>query len=432
MTVSTTTNKIRYSGTGSQYVFPYTFKIFADDDLEVILTSAAGVDTVKTLTTHYTVSGAGSGSGGNVTMITAPASGEYLTVKRNLDILQETDYVENDPFPAESHENALDRLTMICQQLNEAVDRALKISIGSGLSDIIFPPLVANEYLVVNAAGDGLETTALLSSLGSEAAAVATAKVYTDGEISTLQGEIDAVVFPKFENLNIDNTATATSFVITSDRMRLVNVSGDFKNITNISETCDATTTGANGREASLTITTGTTYFLFIIAKNDGTVNSFLDDSLVPVLPAGYTYWCCVSVLVSIATNTFKTVNQFNRWVNFLTASNVLSGGSATSATAIGLATYVPGLAYMSMVDLLLQTFTASNAQYYCDVGGQQSGEMALRSYGIGSGSIAYTISIVSGTVALDSTNSSPRIYYVNSNSNLSTNLSVRGYELKI
>jgi hypothetical protein len=173
MTVSTTTNKIRYSGTGSQYVFPYTFKIFADADLEVILTSTTGVDTTKTLTTHYTVSGAGSGSGGNVTMITAPASGEYLTVKRNLDILQETDYVENDPFPAESHENALDRLTMICQQINEAVDRALKMSVGSGLSDITFPPLVANEYLLVNPTGDGLETTALLSSLGSEAAAVA-------------------------------------------------------------------------------------------------------------------------------------------------------------------------------------------------------------------------------------------------------------------
>jgi hypothetical protein len=431
MTVSTTTNKIRYSGTGSQYIFPYTFKIFADADLEVILTSAAGVDTTKTLTTHYTVSGAGSGSGGNVTMITAPASGEYLTVKRNLDILQETDYVENDPFPAESHENALDRLTMICQQLNEAVDRSLKISVGSGLSDITFPPLVANEYLVVNAAGDGLETTALLSSLGSEAAAVATAKVYTDGEISTLQGEIDAVVFPKFENLNINNTATATSFVITTDRIRLVNVSGDFKNITNISETCDATTTGVNGREASLTITTGTTYFLFIIAKDDGTINSFLDDSLVPSLPAGYTYWCCISVRVSVATNTFALGSQFNDKVIFSGNYTVLSGGTATSSTAIYLSTYVPSQTYVHSVLVAIYGYTVSNVQATFYIA-SQSGYIQIASNAVGSGSTATSFADSGGEVPLDPSTTTPRIYYYTYGTGATAEVNIYGYILKL
>ena len=37
-------------------------------------------------------------------------------------------YVPNDPFPAASHERALDKLTMEVQQLDEAIDRATAIA----------------------------------------------------------------------------------------------------------------------------------------------------------------------------------------------------------------------------------------------------------------------------------------------------------------
>ena len=67
MTISTTVIKNSYSGTGSQDVFPYSFKIAADADIQVIIRSATGTETVKTITTHYTVSGAGNATGGNVT-----------------------------------------------------------------------------------------------------------------------------------------------------------------------------------------------------------------------------------------------------------------------------------------------------------------------------------------------------------------------------
>ena len=68
MTVSSTTVKNSYSGNGSTTEFAYGYKIFADSDLIVIIrTDSTGVETVKPLTTHYTVSGAGDASGGNVT-----------------------------------------------------------------------------------------------------------------------------------------------------------------------------------------------------------------------------------------------------------------------------------------------------------------------------------------------------------------------------
>lgn len=128
MTVSSSTNRVSYAGNSSTTIFPYTYKIFDQDDLTVILRAADGGETVKTLTSDYTVSGVGSAGGGNVTMLVAPASGETLVILREQPLVQELDIVPNDPFPAESLEAALDKLTFMVQQHEETLDRSLKVS----------------------------------------------------------------------------------------------------------------------------------------------------------------------------------------------------------------------------------------------------------------------------------------------------------------
>ena len=120
MTVSSTTTKNSYSGNGSTTVFAYGFKVFDEDDLTVILrTDATGAEAVQSITTNYTVSGVGNTSGGNVTFVTAPASGITVVIRRASPLTQTTDYTPNDPFPAASHEDALDNLTFIAQQQQE-------------------------------------------------------------------------------------------------------------------------------------------------------------------------------------------------------------------------------------------------------------------------------------------------------------------------
>jgi hypothetical protein len=130
MTVSSTTVKNSYSGNSSTTAFAYTFKIFADTDLQVIIRSSTGTETTKTLTTHYTVSGAGDASGGNVTFTSGntPATGETVVIRRGVPQTQAIDYIANDPFPAESHEEGLDRATMTIQQMQEELDRSFKVS----------------------------------------------------------------------------------------------------------------------------------------------------------------------------------------------------------------------------------------------------------------------------------------------------------------
>ena len=130
MTISTTTLKNSYSGNGSTTSFAYTYPINTTSEITVIERSATGTETVKTEgtgSTNYGIVDNGA-AGGTITMVTAPANGTTLIILRNTDFTQETDYVANDPFPAETHEDALDKLQMQNQELQEELDRSIKLS----------------------------------------------------------------------------------------------------------------------------------------------------------------------------------------------------------------------------------------------------------------------------------------------------------------
>ena len=157
MSVSTTTSKIVYTGDGSTTVFPYNFYIFADSDLTVTkVLIADGTETVLTLTTDYTVSGAGVATGGNVTLGTAIASTYKLVIQRSLSKTQGSDYEAYGPLPSDTLETNLDKLTMITQELQEQIDRSLIASITE-TSGYTLPSASANKFLGWNALGTGLE-----------------------------------------------------------------------------------------------------------------------------------------------------------------------------------------------------------------------------------------------------------------------------------
>ena len=130
MTISSTTVKNSYAGNGTLDTFNYTFKIFADADIQVIIRDATATETVKTLITHYTVTGAGSASGGTIVFTAGniPTATETVVIRRASPQTQAIDYIANDPFPAESHEEGLDRSMMAIQQLQEEVNRSIKLS----------------------------------------------------------------------------------------------------------------------------------------------------------------------------------------------------------------------------------------------------------------------------------------------------------------
>jgi len=120
MTISTTIIKSSYSGNGSTTAFTYNFKITDQDDIQVIIRSANGTETVKTLTTHYTVAGVG-GNSGTVTFTSGniPANGETVVLRRSTTQTQAMDLIDNDPMSADTIETAHDKAIAITQELQE-------------------------------------------------------------------------------------------------------------------------------------------------------------------------------------------------------------------------------------------------------------------------------------------------------------------------
>lgn len=157
MTVSSTTARVSYSGNGSTTAFSVPFYFLDQAHLKVVLRSSTGSETVQVLSTNYVVSGAGNPAGGTVTMGIAPASGQTLVILRNAPLTQLVDYQPNDPFPAETHERALDQLTMESQQLNEAIGRSIKLSSTNTMTSTEFTvgaTARANKVLSFDSSGE--------------------------------------------------------------------------------------------------------------------------------------------------------------------------------------------------------------------------------------------------------------------------------------
>ncbi|MCP4472058.1 MAG: hypothetical protein GY815_15515, partial [Gammaproteobacteria bacterium] len=97
--------------------------------------------------------------GGSVTFDAAPANDVNVNIRREVEADQETDYSQYDAFPEETHENALDKLTMLVQELEETVSRIPQLPVDMKLDgdDRGFPQ--ANMVSMYNVSLDGQEST---------------------------------------------------------------------------------------------------------------------------------------------------------------------------------------------------------------------------------------------------------------------------------
>lgn len=226
MTVSSETNaRVQYNGNASTTVFSVPFVFSTSADLDVYITVVAtGVETLKTLTTHYTVSGGGGTSApatGSVTFLSAPASGERITILRSLANTQSVDYVENAAFPAQSHELALDRLTLQVQDLKENLSRAIVFTAGSTSTDISVASPVAGSVLVWDDTASIIETADLdtvsapltLSSTGLLSCTSLTPRTYSG---RTLTGTANQVTVTNGDGVSGNPTLSLPSSIIGS------------------------------------------------------------------------------------------------------------------------------------------------------------------------------------------------------------------------
>lgn len=220
MTVPSDRTTESYAGTGSQTVFPYQFQIFADTDLTVrVIENATGSATLKTLTTHYTVSGVNDEDGGNVTFLTAPASGYTVDIRSNVPRTQPTAFTNLGRFLPESHEQAIDRIARQVQDLSRRVDLSVRFPDYGSPTGAELPAKAtrASKYPVFDSSGNLTVAAGAIGTIALTQAAIGaaydpqTADETTAGYAPTVWAPMKKIRLERYGAVGDDSTDNATA-----------------------------------------------------------------------------------------------------------------------------------------------------------------------------------------------------------------------------
>lgn len=233
MTVATTTNKATFNGSGSAGPFPFTFKFWNNSEIDCMKT-VAGVDIPLTESVHYTLTGAGVETGGSVTLASALAVGEKLTILRTLPFTQETDLPNNGPFFAQTLEDTFDKLEMQIQQLAETNARAFKLSASNSSGGVLelAKSDIASKLLSFDAAGNLTVYDSSYTIVVEQGAAGVATVVYADASIAdvsvTLPASGEVVVIKTDATNHIVTVSGDGGSTVTGGAPCILTVQGEF------------------------------------------------------------------------------------------------------------------------------------------------------------------------------------------------------------
>ena len=166
--ISDVTRRVVYSGSAGVGPYSFSFEILAETDIAVYLNT-----TLLTLTTNYTVSIGGAGTG-SVTLVTPATGADTVTLVGDRAIERTTDFVTGGDLFANTLNDELDSLTIFAQQINERVSRSLRAPITDPVNVNVELPLKADrasKYLAFDANGDPIAlngTTSVPGTLGNQ------------------------------------------------------------------------------------------------------------------------------------------------------------------------------------------------------------------------------------------------------------------------
>ena len=237
MTVSSTISKAGpYTGNGVTTAFPFAFKVFTKADVQVVRATAAGVETVLVLDSDYSVSvntNQTSNPGGTITY---PISGSplsailTLTASGNVSYTQGTSLPVGGAFNAAVVEAALDRVTLLTQQLLEQVSRAVKVSISSGIDPTAYLTSIAAS---VTAAATSAAASAASAALSVANSANVTTVAGISANVTTVAGISANVTTVAGIAPNV-TTVAGISADVTAVKNNAANVTAVAGNATNI------------------------------------------------------------------------------------------------------------------------------------------------------------------------------------------------------
>ena len=219
MTISSTTNRAQFNCNGSTTSFPFTFKYLADSDLQVYLSSPAGVVTLLTLNVDYEITPAVPGPGGTLSFLgtylsSPPVSGYTLTILRFIARTQEVDFINGDSLDERNIEGMGDKLTMMVQDLDEKIGRSVLLPPSSSVSGIELPIPAAGKLIRWKATLDGFENVAV-ADIGSQVINNFWAVVLAAAGSSLAEALATMGLDPSLVTLTLPDNVTISDFIKT-------------------------------------------------------------------------------------------------------------------------------------------------------------------------------------------------------------------------
>ena len=219
--VNDTTPRNQYTASGGQTVFAYSFEIFAVGDIKVYqgstLLSYAASPSDKT---EYSVSGAGTSGGGNVTLGGGATAGDKYTLVRDIAVARTTDFPLSGPFVIDSLNTDLDKMVAMMGEREDEIARTIRLKDEDATSTLELPLSSSRANKVLTFDGSGNVNTSIGSTDVSTVAGISS-------EIATLNGIASNISTVAGISANI-STVAGKSSEITSVAAKASLITSDF------------------------------------------------------------------------------------------------------------------------------------------------------------------------------------------------------------
>jgi len=201
MTISIADNnpRIAYTATAGQTAFTVPFEFFDNSDLNVYIN-----ETLKTITTHYTVSG-GSGSTGTVTLTSGATVNDKVIITRDVTLQRTTDFPSSGPFQVASLNTELDKIIAMIADLEDLASRGITLSDSDTDVSVTLPNVTgrAGKVLAFNSTTGAVEAGPTITATQTVADQAA--------DIETCANNISAITAAPTQATNAASSATSAA-----------------------------------------------------------------------------------------------------------------------------------------------------------------------------------------------------------------------------
>jgi len=194
ITIDSTATRISYTATASQTAFAIPFEFFDEDDLKVYQNG-----TLKTKTTHYTVTPIttyeGGYDGGTVTLGTGATVSDKIVIALDMAIERSTDFPTSGPFNITTLNTWIDKMFVLFKQITESTTRMVtRPNTSTETYSLNWPDGATTDPKVLQISSDAaLElgpTVGTISAAATEASNAATSATAASNSATTASGHV--------------------------------------------------------------------------------------------------------------------------------------------------------------------------------------------------------------------------------------------------